>query len=130
MQINITTPALLFPAISLLLLAYTNRFLALASLIRGLAGKIPEKDTYIQKQIANLRLRIQLIKFMQAFGIAAFTFCVISMILLFLNKELAGRSVFGVSLFLMLISLSISFWETLVSGKALRYELKRYEDIR
>jgi Protein of unknown function (DUF2721). len=36
MEINLTTPALLFPAISLLLLAYTSRFLALAALMREL----------------------------------------------------------------------------------------------
>ena len=34
MHIDVSTPSILFPAISLLLLAFTNRFLALANLIQ------------------------------------------------------------------------------------------------
>ena len=36
MEIDISTPALLFSAISLLILAYTNRFLTIAQIIRNL----------------------------------------------------------------------------------------------
>jgi hypothetical protein len=38
-QLSLTTPALLFSAISLLLLAYTNRFLAYASVVRNLHAR-------------------------------------------------------------------------------------------
>lgn len=125
MQINITTPALIFPATSLLLLAYTNRFLALASIIRVLSQKLDHDDNHsISRQIESLQLRINLIKAMQAFGILSLLGCVCSMMLLFLDMELSGRIVFAASLILMVLSLLISFWEILLSSSALKIELE------
>jgi hypothetical protein len=130
MEINLTTPALLFPAISLLLLAYTNRFLALASVIRSLAGSLLEsEDADVRRQLANLRLRISLVKWMQGLGIISMLLCMISMFCLFAGQEPWGRVSFGVSLVLMVFSLGISFWETLLSGEALKYELRRCDRI-
>jgi hypothetical protein len=130
MEIDITTPALLFPAISLLLLAYTNRFLALASVIRSLAGRLAEsEDADVRRQLANLRLRINLIKWMQGLGIISILLCMVSMFCLFAGQEPWGRSTFGASLVLMVVSLGISFWETLLSGEALKYELQRCDRV-
>ena len=71
MEINFTTPALLFPTVSLLMLAYTNRFLTLATIIRNLHDRYKsENDNNILGQIANLRYRIYLIRDMQIFGLA------------------------------------------------------------
>ncbi|TVP75784.1 MAG: DUF2721 domain-containing protein [Puniceicoccaceae bacterium] len=126
MEISLTTPAILFPAVSLLLLAYTNRFLAIANIVRGLVqrgGGHPDQNTI--RQIANLRRRVILIKAMQAFGIASLFICVASMILLYFEFILAGKVAFGCSLFLMLASLALSFWEIMLSGVALRMELDR-----
>lgn len=129
MQINLTTPAILFPAISLLLIAYTNRFLAIASLIRGLNSKYKkEHHPDLVAQIKNLRIRIMLIRNMQVFGIASLFFTTLSIILIFFGKELWGSYLFGFSLLLMLISLAISFREILMSGGALKFELKEMED--
>ena len=131
MEIDITTPALLFPAVSLLLLAYTNRFLALASVIRFLAGRLAEsEDVDVRRQIGNLRLRISLIKWMQGLGIISILLCMISMFSLFAGNEPWGRGAFGISLLLMVLSLGFSFWETLLSGEALKYELRRCNRIR
>lgn len=131
MEIDITTPALLFPAISLLLLAYTNRFLALASVIRALAGRLAEtEDVDVRRQIGNLRLRISLIKWMQGLGIISILLCMVSMFSLFAGNEPWGRAAFGISLLLMVLSLVFSFWETLLSGEALKYELRRCNRIR
>ena len=72
MEINITTPALLFPAISLLLLAFTNRFLALANLVRQLHQNYKsDPDEFLLGQIANIRFRINLIRDMQAYGVSS-----------------------------------------------------------
>ncbi|MBX3687714.1 MAG: DUF2721 domain-containing protein, partial [Rhodocyclaceae bacterium] len=72
---NITTPALLFPAISLLLLAYTNRFLSLAQVIRQLHSS-PERGTpVVDRQIPGLKLRIVMIKYMQGLGVLSFLLC-------------------------------------------------------
>ena len=68
--------ALLFPAISLIMLAYTNRFLTLATIIRNFSKE--ERDDNTQAQIKNLRLRIQLIKRMQIAGVGSFFLCVVS----------------------------------------------------
>lgn len=126
MEITITTPALIFPAISLLLLAYTNRFLALASIIRALNQRLDGTDNdSLVRQIENLQTRIWLIKIMQALGVSSLLGCVLSMFLLFMNMEMAGRIVFAVSLVLMAGSLLVSLWEIMLSGKALRIDLER-----
>lgn len=126
---NLTTPALLFPAISLLLLAFTNRFLAIATLIRQLHANYNDnkENRVLATQIENLRKRLFLIRNMQAFGVLSFFFCVLSMIFLFQEMETAGKWVFGVSLLLLLISLGISLREVQLSTKALEVELSDME---
>lgn len=125
---NLTTPALLFPAISLLLLAYTNRFLVLAQLIRNLKAQTQEKLTdAIVRQIANLRLRIVLIRRMQALGVTSFILCALAMFLVFIEMLLVAQYVFGVSLFLLVLSLVFSLIEVLISTKAIEIELEDFE---
>jgi len=130
MDINLTTPALLFPAISLLLLAFTNRFLALANLIRTLHERYKEEqDEIFIGQIANLRYRINLIRDMQAFGVLSLLFCVVSMFTLFAGWVDTGKWIFAVSLVLMAVSLALSIREIQVSVGALDLLLKDMEHI-
>ena len=127
---NLTTPALLFPAISLLLLAYTNRFLSIAQLIRQLkANTTTENYTQVYKQIKNLKTRVRLIIIMQALGVLSILFCTISMISLFYKLESLGYISFGLSLLFMLASLGISLWEIMISGKALNVELEEMKEL-
>ncbi len=129
MEISLTTPSILFPTVSLLLIAYTTRFLAIASLIRGLKTQYQKEHTAnLLKQINNLRSRITLIRNMQAFGIAALFFTTCSIALIFFGEETYGTIVFGFSLLLLLTSLGISFREILMSGGALKFELQEMED--
>lgn len=125
MSINITTPALLFPAISLLLLAYTNRFLAIATLIRSLRQRYRDETdkSKLEGQIKNLKNRLVLIKNMQLFGIISFFLCVLSMFMLFNDNEQWGNYAFGASMLCLLTSLGISIREILISTKALGLEL-------
>jgi len=126
-QISINTPALLFPAITLLMLAYTNRFLALATLIRNLHAKykqIHEDREIIKAQITNLKRRLVLVKQMQAMGIIAFFFCVLSMLSFYLQYERWAFAIFGVSLFSLLLSLALSLNEIFISTRALEIELR------
>jgi len=125
MNIDLTTPALLFPAISLLLLAYTNRFLTIAQLIRQLKANLnPDNYEQISKQISNLKRRVNLIIIMQAMGVLSILFCTVSMIALFYKSGSLGYLSFGFSLLLMVASLVVSLWEILISGKALNVELE------
>ena len=128
MDISMSTPALLFPAISLLMLAYTNRFLGLASIIRNLhaAWKTSADPIYID-QIRNLRRRLRLIRDMQTLGILSIFLCVACMFLLFQGWIEAANIVFGVSLLLMLGSLGVSLWEIQLSGGALNLHLRDME---
>ena len=120
MEINLTTPALLFPAISLLLLAYTNRFLALASLVRDLHGKWGiRRDSGIAAQIGNLKRRIRIIKSMQLLGVSSFFLCVLTMLLLFAGLVFAADAVFALALALLLASLGLSLRELYISADAL-----------
>ena len=124
MEFTLTTPALLFSAISLLLLAYTNRFLALASLIRIIKTQyLQTKDQNLLGQIANLRRRIFLIRNMQACGIISFFFCVFCMFLMYYQLHQLAQYVFGLSLVLLMVSLYISLREIQMSANALKMEL-------
>lgn len=125
---DLTTPALLFPAISLLLLAYTNRFLVLAQLIRQLKQMDSEEDhSVIARQIGMLRKRIVLTKRMQAFGVLSFFLCTMSMFLLFLGFEMPGIVAFGISLVLLSLSLLYSLYEIQISTNAINVELSNFE---
>lgn len=129
MEITLTTPAILFPTVSLLLIAYTTRFLAIANLIRGLKIKYQtEKTPNLISQINNLRVRLTLIRNMQAFGISALFFATFSIALIFFDEKMYGSYVFGFALILLLISLGVSFREILMSGGALKFELKEMEE--
>ncbi|XPV68769.1 MAG: DUF2721 domain-containing protein [Halarcobacter sp.] len=125
MEIEISTPALLFPAISLLLLAYTNRFLTTGQLIRSLSRQSREHaDQELSGQIANLKRRLELTKWMQFFGVVSMLLCTISMFSLFLGFYDVGKKIFGLSLLAMCLSLCISLWEVYISSNALNLELK------
>ncbi|MEO6315489.1 MAG: DUF2721 domain-containing protein [Chitinophagaceae bacterium] len=131
MEISITTPALLFPAISLLMLAYTNRFLALASLIRNLHSNYKDHTNKkgVLLQLKNLRLRLRLIKMMQFFGILSLILCVLSMFFVFEQLSLWANILFALSLVAMLVSLFLSLSEIQISTKALEIELSDMEGL-
>lgn len=124
MEITLTTPALLFPTISLLLLAYTNRFLGIAGRIRDLHSRYrTNNDALLIRQIENLRRRVMLIRNMQAIGILSLLLCVVCMFLLFAGYSTLGKYVFGTSLLLLTASLSLSLAEIQISTVAINLEL-------
>ncbi|WP_186758293.1 DUF2721 domain-containing protein [Echinicola salinicaeni] len=125
MQLELSTPALLFSAITLLMLAYTNRFLAMASLIRGLNERYREnpEDVLLLEQLKNLRRRVNMIKNMQIFGVLSFLLCVICMFLIYQEIKTAANIVFMLSMIALLVSLLISLIEINLSTKALNIEL-------
>lgn len=126
---TLTTPALLFPAISLLLLAYTNRFLVLAQLIRQLKQMDRDKDHgVIARQLAMLRKRIILTKRMQTFGVLSFFVCTLSMFALFLGWQATGVVCFGLSLVMLSVSLLYSLYEVVISTDAINVELEDFEE--
>lgn len=125
---SLTTPALLFPAISLLLLAYTNRFLTLATIIRQMhpgEGKAPSRLAL--QQIAGLRYRVMLIRHMQSGGVISFLLCALSMFAVFVNSPSAGKVLFGLSLLALAVSLVLSLVEVLLSTNALSIVLDDME---
>lgn len=128
MDFNLTTPGLLFPAISLLLLAYTNRFLALANVIRKLHAeyKIAPDPSYL-KQIHNLRRRIRLVRNMQFSGVLSLLLCMVCMFLLFLGLVIVAEIIFAVSMLVMMLSLGFSLVEIHISVQALDLHLEDIE---
>lgn len=131
MELTINIPALLFPAISLIMLAYTNRFLALATLVRSLKAKYEkgEKNIGLQNQIKNLRYRLRLIKNMQAFGVLSFASCLFCMFFIYLEWNIVAEMLFALSLIFFMISLIISLVEIQLSTKALELELSTLADL-
>jgi Protein of unknown function (DUF2721) len=129
MELTLTTPGLLFPTISLLLLAFTNRFLAIAALIRNMYAQYKANpDPVLLPQIRNLKVRVRLIRDMQFLGVSSLFLCVVCMLLLFAGMERAGKYVFGGSLLLMLASLALSIREIQISIRALQIQLGDLED--
>ncbi|MFT4901568.1 MAG: hypothetical protein ACI81V_000842 [Lentimonas sp.] len=129
MEITLTTPAILFPAVSLLMLAYTNRFLAIASIIRHLHSRYQaDASCVVRRQIDNLRARLLLIINMQSFGILSLIACISSVVVLFLGGRQFGGALFGLSLLLMLVSLLFCLREIHLSGRALEIELEDMQD--
>lgn len=131
MDISINTPALLFPAISLIMLAYTNRFLALATRVRSLHNEYnkTENNKVVHGQIKNLRFRIKLIKQMQALGVMAFLSCIICMYFIYIEWMIMSHWVFAFSLLSFSCSLALSLWEIQLSTKALELELSDMEGL-
>lgn len=133
MEFNLSTPALLFSAISLFMLAHTNRFLALASLIREhieVYETSTIKDAGKLKQIENFRNRLRVIKHTQIWAVFSFMFCVISMFLIFVRRTLPAEIAFALSLLSLFISLLLSLHELFLSIGALNIELKRVKDLQ
>ena len=128
MDLSLSTPALLFPAISLLFLGYTNRFLHLASLIRKLhSDYLQGHDAGTREQISLLHRRLSLIRWMQIWGIASLLGCTVAMVCIFLEFEVIGSFVFIISVVMMTLSLSLALKEISISGGALQILLAQLE---
>lgn len=128
-QLTLTTPALLFSAISLIMLAYTNRFLAYASVVRSLHDKYrKDKDEILIRQINNLRKRLYLTRSMQIFGILSLLLCVLTMFLIYIEQHLIAVWVFGVALILLILSLALLIREIQISVEALEFHLGDIEE--
>ncbi len=131
LEININTPALLFPAITLLMLAYTNRFLSLASLVRKLHDEYHrgEKEKNVLSQIKNIRSRLNLIRYMQGFGIMSFLCCVLCMYVIFRGWMEVAHFIFASALVFLLVSIVMSLIEINKSTKAIETELSDIEEL-
>jgi hypothetical protein len=129
MELDLTTPALFFSAISLIMLAFTNRFLALAQLVRGLHDQYKSSQSEaILWQIKNLRKRLHLIRSMQIFGISSLLICVACMFLIYIGWQHLAEILFGVGMVFLIISLGLSIREIQISVNALDIHLSDIEN--
>ena len=127
-QLTLTTPALLFSAISLIMLAYTNRFLAYAAVVRNLHDKYKKNQNQVFiRQIKNLRQRLYLTRAMQIFGISSLLLCVLTMFLIYVEQHTVAVWIFGMALVLLIISLGLLIREIQISVEALEYHLSDLE---
>ena len=127
-ELTLTTPTLLFSAVSLILLAYTNRFLSYAQLIRTLKDQHIQNPTKVTKsQIDNLRRRLHLTRAMQFLGVSSLFLCVVTMFLIYIGFFLTSAYVFGIALLLLIASLGVSIYEIHISVRALDIHLKDME---
>jgi hypothetical protein len=128
-QLTLTTPALLFSAISLIMLAYTNRFLAYAAVIRNLHDiYLQKKQKSLLRQIKNLKMRLNLTRWMQIFGISSLLFCVLTMFLIYVKQQMIAVYLFGFALILLIISLALLIKEIQISAQALQYHIADIEE--
>lgn len=131
MDITINTPALLFPAISLIMLAYGNRFLAISNRIRNLHERYNnnEKNVVIHGQLKSLRKRLRMIKNMQFLGVLSILTSIITMYLIYIERMTLAHFSFALSLIFFTISLIVSLFEIQISTKALELELSDIEGL-
>lgn len=124
MEIDLTTPALLFSAISLIMLAYTNRFMSYAQLVRTLKEQYRVNHSSVTAaQIANLRKRLYLTRAMQVTGTGSLLLCVVSMFFIYIQLYLVSVYIFGLAMVMLIVSLAISVYEIYISVKALEIHL-------
>jgi len=130
LELTLITPTFLFSAISLLLLAYTNRFLSYAQLVRTLKDRYMEDRSAVTlAQIKNLRKRLYLTKNMQMLGVASLLLCVATMFLIYVGLQIISAYVFGLALVLLIISLTLSVLEIRISAKSLEIYLSNMENV-
>lgn len=123
-ELTLTTPALLFSAISLIMLAYTNRFLAYASLVRSLHDRyLQSKDSIFIKQIVHLKRRLRLTQAMQILGIGSLLLCVLCMFLIYVEWQRVAEIIFGIALLMLIASLMFSIREIRISSQALDLQI-------
>ena len=129
MELSLNTPALLFPALTLIMLAYTNRFLAISSLIRNLYRQYEKERTDMMlSQIYNLKHRLRLIRDMQVMGVLSLLSCVFSMAFIYFRLQTAAQWIFGLGLLLLAGSLFVSVYEVVISTKAQNIQLSNLEE--
>ena len=129
-ELTLTTPSIMFSAISLIMLAYTNRFLAYAQLVRNLKDEFNRTRTKIaEKQLLNLTKRLYLVRSMQIFGVMSLLLCVLCTLFIYVDMQISALVTFGVALILLVVSLAISVNELLISVKALEYHLDDIKNI-
>ena len=131
MELSVNIPALLFPAISLIMLAYTNRFLALSSRVRVLHDKYQNQEQrhIVFGQIKNIKYRIKLIQNMQTFGVASLLLSIISMFFIYISYQIVAQFIFGISLITFCISIFLSLIEIRLSTRAIELELSDMEGL-
>ena len=127
-EFSLVTPTVLFSAVSLIMLAYTNRFLSYAQLVRNLKDKyVKDRSEVTAAQIANLRKRLNLTRSMQILGITSLFCCVVSMFFCFISLRITAIIIFGIALLLLISSLGLSIRELVISTKALEIHLNDLE---
>ncbi|HNX12219.1 MAG TPA: DUF2721 domain-containing protein [Paludibacteraceae bacterium] len=127
-ELTLITPTFLFSAVSLILLAYTNRFLAYTSLVRNLKVKYMENKSSVTKaEIENLKKRLKLTRLMQLYGVASLLLCVATMFLIYIGLQTVSAVIFAVALLFLIISLALSVWEINISSKSIQIHLSDME---
>lgn len=127
-ELTLITPTFLFSAVSLILLAYTNRFLAYTSLVRNLKVKYMENKSSVTKaEIENLKKRLKLTRLMQLYGVASLLLCVATMFLIYIGLQTVSAAIFAVALLFLITSLALSVWEINISSKSIQIHLSDME---
>ena len=126
MAMDINTPALLFPAIAILTLGYVNRYLGTAGVVRTIKKDYDSgySHTNVVGQLAILKKRIELSRYMISIAISALILACLSMFFIFLDMNSVGIAIFSASVVGMILSMMLSLYETKLSNKSLFIEIQ------
>ena len=126
MNIDYTVTALMFPAIPLLMVVYSNRFHTLSRLIRELHDEhVYEKHIPAEwkKQFINLSRRISILRWTIMFAAFGFLFNMLTVFALYLNELFLARVIFGSCCLSMIISIIFFIREIQISTNALNLHM-------
>lgn len=114
----ISTPALLFPAITILILTYSNRFSTLSNKIREFIRKGEDAA-----QIAVFRRRVGYVRRMLLWGILGLAASALSMLALVFKCTNTGVGLFVLADLSIVISLIYAILDVSISTNALELEV-------
>ncbi len=120
---TLQTPTYVFSAISLLMIAYTSRYVAISQVIRHLSESAPGSDSRVECQIRSLMKRVKYIRNMQITALIGFCANIMTMILIVLGIDFLIAPLFIAGLVLILVSLGICIMEIALSAQALSISL-------
>src|SRR5512141_2422107 len=124
--LSISIPALIFPAISLLFISYTTRFLGLTSVARAMLREhLADPQPHWEVQLRSLRHRLHLIRRMQLLGLASIILAALSMGAIANGFPLTGQVFFVGALAGFVGSLGFCVHEIRLSIDAIEVEFRR-----
>ena len=130
MVLDLTTSALLFPAIPLLMITFGTRFTVVSELIRKIhdeyAADIDLDDVRAKRmlgEISALKKRLWMIQINQTLSSLSFFFNLLPMFALYMGNQNLAKTIFGIALALLMLAVVLFIIEISIAVRSLNLQL-------